>query len=197
MTIIGLTGGIGSGKSAASRFFAANGFDIIDADQMTRRLHHDPGVCAKLAQLFGSQVLDHSSDHVCVNRHQLAAIVFASKDALDALNQVMQPALYQALMHAIESSINDIVLDAALLFEAGWNKLADRTIVVLSSVQNRIQRVTMRDNLNESQIRARMNAQISDAQRILLADYILYNTADLLSLKQQVAAVCANLQSLT
>ena len=190
MMFYGLTGGIGSGKSEVSRIFASRGFEILDADRMTRQLHHDPDICSNLAQLFGPEVLDHSSDAICVNRRKLAEIVFNSKDALTALNQLMQPALYRALQIALNHCRHHAILDAALLFEAGWDKLVHKSIVVICPLQLRIERIKRRNGISESQIHARIAAQMSDRDRIRRADYIIYNTHDLDTLERQVNAIC-------
>ncbi len=195
MAVFGLTGGIGSGKSAVSRIFAQRGFDIIDADLMTRKLHHDPAICAELAQLFGNGVLDHSSDHVCVNRAQLAKIVFGSNDALAALNRLMQPALYRSLQSALEQCSRNALLDAALLFEAGWDKLVSGCIVVVCPIETRIERIKARDGLPEPQIRSRIAAQMPDDERIRRADFIIYNTCGLADLARQVDIICTQIGS--
>ena len=186
MTVFGLTGGIGSGKSTVSRFFSARGFEIIDADLMTRKLHHDPDICASLARLFGPDVLDHSSNHTSVNRQILADIVFHSQDALTALNRLMQPALYRALQATLTNCSQNVVLDAALLFEAGWHQLVHQSIVVICPLPLRIERIKRRNGLNESQIHSRIAAQMSDADRLKLADHIIFNTHDLDALEHQV-----------
>ena len=193
MAVWGLTGGMGSGKSAVSRIFAQRGFDIIDADLMTRKLHHDPSICAELAMQFGDDVLDHSSDHVCVLRSRLAQTVFGSADALAALNRIMQPALYHALQSALEQCSGNTLLDAALLFEAGWDKLVSGCIVVVCPIEIRIERILARDGLPEAQIRSRIAAQMDDADRIRRAKFIIYNTVGFSGLAQQVDNICAQI----
>ena len=189
MTILGLTGGIGSGKSTVSRLLASHGFEIIDADLLTRRVHRDPAVCAELAQCFGADVIDTTGNTVCVNRPKLAAIVFNSADALSKLNNIMQPALYRALQQKIECCKGNAVLDAALLFEAGWDKLVSQTIVVLCPIETRIQRIVERDHLPIEQIRARIAAQMDDSERIKRADYLIYNVGNIEMAENQVQHV--------
>ena len=191
MTVLGLTGGIGSGKSTVSRLFASHGFDIVDADVITRSLHHDPAICIELAHLFGPAVLDHSADDVCVNRRNLAQIVFNSAEALSALNRLMQPALCRKLQETLKLCSNHAVVDAALLLEAGWDAFVEKTIVVLCPIEIRIDRVKKRDDLPESQIHSRIAAQMSDSDRLKRADLIIYNTHNPDTLARQVNHICA------
>lgn len=185
--ILGLTGGIGSGKSTASMFFARHGFQIIDADILTRNAHRRPDICKALAQCFGQDILQYQNNIPTLNRAILGARAFESLEKTNALNQIMAPALDRLLDEALKKFHGqNCIIDAALLFESRWDRFASKSIAVLSPERERIARVQARSRLPVSQIRARMQSQTNDADRRRHADFILYNTGTTSQLEQQV-----------
>ena len=185
--VIGLTGGMGCGKSLVSRMLAERGMIIVDADQITRMVHQDPTICHQLVTAFGAEVVDDPDcDHPVVNRKTLGQMAFSSAYHLKKLNEIMQPALLTAVKQIIGAESGQIVLDAALLFESGWNQLVDKTVVVLSPMDLRVRRIHERDGLSPEQIYARMDAQMRDTDRVLKADYLLYNVGTIEMLRKQV-----------
>ncbi|MBQ9396091.1 MAG: dephospho-CoA kinase [Proteobacteria bacterium] len=186
-SVTGLTGGMGSGKSTVSAMLPALGYAIVDADQLTRTVHRQPEVHEKLRAAFGPDVIDGAS----INRAILAKYAFASDTARHQLNQIMQPALRQAALQAIRQAKGPVILDAPLLFEAGWDDMTDQNVVVLCPEYIRIQRILMRDNLKMAQILARLRAQLSDSERCIKADYMIYNCADIDDIRRQVLHIFA------
>ena len=174
--VIGLTGGIGSGKSTVSVSLAQRGFTVIDADEVTRLVHRDPDLCLKLEARFGADVIDRTDPvHPVVNRKNLGQMVFSSDENRSWLNQCMLPMMYNRVLTMIQATAGRVVLDAALLFEAGWDALVDNTIVVVCPMNIRVERIQKRDGLPVSQIYQRISSQMTDRERIQKSDYIIYN----------------------
>lgn len=185
----GLTGGIGSGKSTVSQIFAQLGAEIIDADKLTRIVHCDKTIIEQLVAAFGPSIIDNTSELPKISRPHLAQQAFAQSSGVQQLNAIMLPALRHAAETRLHAANKPVVLDAALLFEAGWNTLVDTTIAVLCPISMRFTRVAARDNLPKSQIEARMAAQMSDAQRAIRADIIIYNTGSMAQLQRQAEII--------
>lgn len=183
---LGLTGGIGSGKSTVSAMLSEAGFEVVDADFITREVHQQPDVIASLVAEFGRGILDTTCESPRIVRSALAKCAFSSSASVAALNRIMHPALHRAAEYRLCHAQKPVVLDAALLFEAGWDKLVDVTMVVLCSREVRMERVIERDGLSRSQIESRMASQMSDAERCRLADIIIYNTGSLEQLCHQM-----------
>lgn len=189
MKIYGLTGGIGCGKSTISRILQTLGFQIIDADALTHELHKNPDICRTLADIFGPEILMSSPTGLCINRKKLGKLVFNTPDARTKLDEIMRPALKSMVIEHLSHRTTPTILDAALLFEAGWHDLTDLNIVVLCPEYTRIKRIQARDNLSEQAAKARIRAQMSDSERIALADYLIYNTGDIQALHRQISHI--------
>lgn len=183
--VIGLTGGMGSGKSLVSSILAARGFHIIDADVLTRSVHQNPLICQKLAETFGSSVIQ-TDPEIRVHRRELARIAFKSRENTAKLNEIMMPALCSELNKQLHNLSGRIIVDAPLLFEAGWDRFVDTTVTVICPLSLRIQRIQKRDGLPVDQILARIHAQTSEELRIRKTGYILYNVGTLDFLRTQV-----------
>lgn len=186
MKIYGLTGGIGCGKSTVSRILQNYGFQIIDADCLTRDVQHTPEICRALADAFGRDILTMSPTGPAVNRKLLGNRVFASDSERAKLDQIMRPALKREAQIRLKACTAPAILDAALLFEAGWDDLTDENIVVLCPEEIRLTRIMSRDSLTKSAALARIRAQLSDAERIAHADKLIYNTGDISSIYRQI-----------
>lgn len=185
--VFGLTGGMGSGKSVVSGMLAKHGLKIVDADQITRMVHQDPDVHSQLVEAFGQEIIcDRETPHSSINRAVLGKIAFSSPENLNQLNAIMQPALASRVESVLCKESGLVVLDAPLLFEANWDRFAEQTITVVCPMELRIQRIHARDGLPQEQIQARIQAQMSDAQRIYRSDYLIYNVGTLTQLQRQV-----------
>ncbi len=193
--IVGLTGGIGSGKSTVARFFEARGAAIIDADRLAREavLPGTPGFAAVVAR-FGPGVVGPGGD---LDRAALGRIVFGDEEARRALNAIVHPEVARlaaermAALSAAGQAL--IVYDVPLLFENGLERWLPETIVV--SVPEEIQRarVGARDGLRPEEIEARLRAQLPLAQKAARATYVIDNSGSLANTEASVDALWKNL----
>lgn len=191
MKLIGLTGGIASGKSAVTSMLRDHGYHVLDLDQIARAVVQ-PGTLglAKLVDEFGagSLKLDGSLD-----RKKLANLVFNDKKELARLDNLMGPLLWGEVERRRENLkrvAGDVAfLDAALLIEKDMHKDIDAIILVTAPVEERVRRAMARDKTTEKQIRSRMATQMSDDEKLTYADYIIDNTGTLEHLRHQVVAV--------
>lgn len=192
MKIIGLTGGIATGKSQVSSILSELGAMVIDADIVAREVVQK-GLPAwqQLKDTFGEEYFLSNGE---LNRRKLGQLVFSHPSELDKLNSITHP----AIKAKIEERINDLkvqgyngilVVDAALLLEAGWETMVDQVWVVDAPIEKRIERLMNRDNLTRDQALSRINSQMSQQERIAKADKIIYNNSNIDSLKEQVLRI--------
>src|SRR5579872_5207531 len=190
MLRVGLTGGIGSGKSEVARIFAQLGATIIDADQLARAVVEPgtPGFTA-IAERW-PQVIRNGA----IDRAALAAVVFADAGEREALNAIVHPRV-RALAAEIETEAKDgiAVHVVPLLFEGDYWKECDATIAVVAPLEARIARVAARDQLAREEIERRIAAQIDPSEARSRATYAIENDADLATLASRTAAVWASL----
>lgn len=184
---IGLTGGIGSGKTTVARMFAALGVPVIDADEIAHRLTQ-PGQPAtdKILGTFGPEVADDNG----IDRQVLAQRVFADPAARRALESILHPLILAAMeQEARNATAPYCLLVLPLLIEAGLRDRVDRVLVVEADENIRIQRVQARDRRDPEQIRNILHNQASPAQRDAVADDQITNNGDLHALRLQVATL--------
>jgi len=190
---VGLTGGIGSGKSEVSARLAARGALIIDADKIAREVvaPGTPGLAAVVAE-FGEEVLlpDGSMD-----REKVGSIVFADAERRAALNAIVHPLVGQRMEELVAAAPRDaiVVYDVPLLVENGLAEMYDVVVVVDVPVQTQIERLTTRRGMSESDARARIAAQASREQRLAVADHVIDNSGTLQELEERVEALWAEL----
>ena len=171
MMKVGITGGIGSGKSTVCRLFAARGVAVYDSDAAAKRLMAGPLRGAVEAR-FGAQAY---RDGV-LDRRYLAGIVFRDREALQALDAIVHPAVMRDFEAWAEAQQGDyVVLESAILFEAGLEKSVDRTVAVLAPEALRIQRTCRRDGTDAESVRRRIAAQMSDDELHARADHTIVN----------------------
>lgn len=169
--VIGLTGGIASGKSVVSAYLGKKPFvTVIDADLISREVFSDPSTAQKIAVAFPECVSDGVPDR------KLLRSVFSDENKTKTLNGIMHPAIIETCEKRIEeASSRIVVLVVPLLFETGMDKLCDLTIAVVCDRKVRIKRLTERDNIDEAMADNMINRQMSDPERIEKADYVLTN----------------------
>jgi len=179
MLRVGLTGGIGSGKSEAARLFAKLGAAVIDADEIARRLV-EPGSAAfdEIVRVFGGDCLDENGR---LNRSALAEIVFNDAARRRQLDAILHPRVRECIEQDIQACGRHpyVIIVVPLLLEAAQTDLVDRILVLLAPERIRQQRVIDRDARTPDQIRAIMQSQAPDAVREQAADDIIRNTGDL------------------
>ncbi len=173
MKIIGLTGGIGSGKSTVAKMFKQLGVSIYIADDEAKNMMNGDTVLKnQIIDLFGDQSYMNGK----LNRPYIADIVFNDKSKLTALNTIVHPAVAQHFMLWKSKQSGDYVIkEAAILFENGGHKQCDYTILVCAPLEIRIQRVLDRDNSTREQVLSRTNNQWDDSEKIPLADFVINN----------------------
>ena len=187
MLKIGLTGGIGSGKSTVADIFSSLGITIIDADLIAHQLTQ-PGNESfnEIKQLLGEDFIDSNGE---LNRKKIAQTVFSNPSQKTDLENILHPKIRQRMLQEIEQARHDhyIILAIPLLLESNFTDLVDRIIVVDADDDIRIHRIQQRDNRTEEQIKEIMSSQIDRDQRLQQADDILYNNGELGALHDAVS----------
>lgn len=184
MFTVGLTGGIGSGKSTVAGIFGVLGIPVFVSDSEGRRLmEQETGVQADVIAAFPSVRTPEGID-----RKALASIVFGDPTALERLNSIIHPAVRESFRQWRErQQAPYVVNEAAILVETGGHKAMDHLVVVTAPEADRIARVMARDGVTEQQVRARLNNQITDAERNAAAHSTLVNDGRSLLIPQVVA----------
>lgn len=188
MRIIGLTGGIASGKSTVSAMLAELGAYIVDADRLARRVV-EPGEPAwqEIVDWLGQGVL---LDDGVLDRGKIGAVVFADAAARKRLEAITHPRIRAEMCSqvavAAEQGFSVAVLDVPLLFEAGWDKMVDETWVVAVDAATQLERLTRRDGMIRGDAEARIAAQMALADKVRLADVVIDNSKDVESTRRQV-----------
>lgn len=197
--LLGLTGGIASGKSTVSRTFKAAGFPVVDADVIARQIV-EPGqpVLARIAQAFGPEVLREDGS---LDRAKLAEIVFSQPGRMAALNQINRPylreAISQALAQAKAGGAAIVVGDIPLLYEADYADDFDGVAVVSVDPNIQLSRLMARDGLSEADAEARIQSQMPLAQKAALADFVIDNNGTQEATIAQANALIHRLQRLS
>lgn len=186
MMKVGITGGIGSGKSTVCRLFALRGVAVYDSDAQAKRLMtHDAALRARIAAQFGAE--SYAGD--ALNRAFLAERVFSDPAALADLNALVHPAVRSDFAAWAERQRGDyVILESAILFEAGLEETVDLTVAVLAPVELRIERASRRDGCDPERIRRRIAAQSDDDTLRARADYTIENILEA-DLEPAVAAL--------
>ncbi len=186
--IIGILGGIGSGKSSAAAEFARLGCGVVDADRMVHELLEDETIILEIRQLFGDDILGSNGK---IDKSRLSEKVFENAENVAGINNIIHgPVLARSeeLIGKLNSSENvkAIVLDMPLLAEVGWHKLCDKLVFVDCKPEIRAQRIEEKGGFSKNQLKKRENFQISLDSKAKIADYIIDNNSDLSALADQV-----------
>lgn len=185
MIKVGITGGIGSGKSTVCKVFRVLGVPVFEADSMAKQLMNSDSILrGKLIDLFGSSVYQHDQT---IDRKYLAGIVFNNPSLLAQLNEIVHPAVRQAFDDwCLAQQAPYVIHEAAILFESGFYKMMDKTIMVVTDEKERIDRVVKRDQVTAELVIQRMKNQWRDEEKIKLADFVIGNNDQELIIPQIV-----------
>ncbi|WP_069811875.1 dephospho-CoA kinase [Streptomyces sp. TP-A0874] len=197
MLKVGLTGGIGAGKSEVSRLLAARGAVVIDADRIAREVVEPgtPGLAAVVGE-FGPEVLAPDG---CLDRPGLASIVFASAERLQALNAIVHPLVRDRSAELEAAAAEDaiVVHDVPLLAENGLASLYDLVVVVDAAPETQMDRLVRLRGMTEDEARSRMAAQATREERLAVADLVISNDGPLEDLEPQVGRLWRELTTRT
>ena len=182
MKIIGITGGIGSGKSTVAKVFVSMGYPVYNSDLMAKQLiNSDSVLIGDIKSHFGQEIYSGNK----LDRKKMAGIVFNDPEKLKILNSLVHPAVGRDFESWKKEQSTSIVLkEAAIIFETGIHKSLDATLLVTTPESIRIKRVMKRDNTTKEQVIERMNNQWSDDKKAELADYIIDNSGDKMVIPQ-------------
>jgi dephospho-CoA kinase len=171
---LGITGGIGSGKTTVCNVFTVLGIPVFLTDIEARLLMDtDPEIKEKLNSLLGKNMYLSGN----LDRKALADIVFTNKCILEKVNNLVHPKVFSSFnkWKTLQDS-SYVIMESAILFESGASELVDKIASVIAPIEERIERVSQRNRLTVSQIKERIDNQITDETRIVLSDYIIHNS---------------------
>ena len=200
MLVVGLTGGIGSGKSAVARMFKEEGAEIIDFDYLARLIvEPDKPAWRDIVDYFGLGIL--SPDRT-LNRSALAEIVFSDDKSRKALEGFIHPRIFErrdALLKVIgeKDPYSIVIIDFPLLFELGLRKELDKVILVYVPRDVQVERATKRDGLSLEEVEKRLHAQVPIAEKRSLSDFVIDNSGSLKHTRDQVRKVMRELRELS
>ena len=173
MLKIGLTGGIGSGKTMVSKIFAEKGYKIFNSDEIAKIIiKNDYSVKNSIINFFGTN--SYIGDDL--NSRYISEIIYSDKVKLNYLNSLVHPMVFHQFEKFLKSNLNSkILVESAILFESNFYKMLDDNILLISPKAERISRIIKRDNINRGEIEKIMSVQWSDKKKISLATYVIEN----------------------
>lgn len=174
MITVGITGGIGSGKSVVSELFRLQGIPVFDADSEAKRLNDtSPVIRKELTTLFGKDLYAGGS----LNRKQLATLIFADRQKVEAVNAIVHPVLAQHFIGWCSRHQDHpvVMIEAALLFEAGFVRYLNKVITVFAPESIRLARVVQRDYTTREAVEERMKYQMPEEEKVERSDYVIRN----------------------
>ena len=190
--IIGLTGGIGTGKTMVAEYFKSLGIPVYIADEEARQLMTSDNIINALSNEFGKEIFKNG----ILNREKLAQLVFNNPKKLQKLNSIVHPEVKKHFDNWVEKHKNYpfVVKEAAILFESGSHKYCDTIITVTAPLETRLQRVMKRDKTDRESVLKRIENQWTDEQRIVKSNYVIHNL-DVESTKKQVDEILKKLKN--
>jgi dephospho-CoA kinase len=171
---LGITGGIGSGKTSVCRVFGVLGIPVFSADRVARIImESDERIIRGINSIAGSNLYVNGK----LDRMALAAIIFKNKLLLEKVDALVHPAVFDSFVKWVPLQTGKyVIMEAAILFESGASKLVDRIAAIAAPVEERIERIIERSRLTREQITERIDNQMDDAERIRLSDYVINNS---------------------
>ena len=199
MNVIGLTGGIGSGKSTVSQFLVELGAIIVDADKVGHEaLKPGSEVWQQVVNEFGESIVVSSG---AIDRAKLGELVFSNSEARARLNRIMHPPMYNTVKAKLEEyrrkGVKVVVLEAPLLLESGWTSLVNEVWVTVAPEATVLKRLRERSGLSEQEARARIHSQLPTEELMRHADVVIDTDGSLDELKEKVLGLWVRLQAQT
>jgi dephospho-CoA kinase len=196
MLKVGLTGGIGSGKSTARRYFESLGAFVLDADEEVKSLiTSNETVQYELISEFGTDIIDVTGQ---VNKKKLARIAFQDEDHQQRLNSVVHPYIFNLIDKEFNRVFNDkkhgvFIVDAALIYETGFDAHLDYVIVVTAHLKNRMERALGRETLSREGILKRVGFQWPEEEKVNMADFVVHNDGTEAELQKKIESLIKKL----
>ena len=210
MIVLGITGGIGSGKTTASEYLEGKGFPRIDVDEIGRELTADgQPVLEIIRDRFGCvNEGGNSGNGLVLDRRALAGVIFNDDDKLAEFNEIIHTRMIRQMdrdiadyreieaksLNSCTEEFRAVLLDAPLLFEANIEDRCDKIILITADMETRIRRVAARDGANEKDIRARIASQMSDEEKAKLSDFVVDNSGKPCEMFRQLDEIAASLK---
>jgi len=171
---LGVTGGIGSGKTSVCRVFDALGVPVFSADREAREImENDIAIISGINSIAGKDLYTNGS----LNRMELAAIIFNDNILLKKVNSLVHPVVFDHFGRwVLEQTAPYVIMEAAILFESGASKIVDKVATVVAPVEQKVERIIRRNELSRGQVLERMRNQMDDEARIKLSDYVIHNS---------------------
>lgn len=190
--IIGITGSIACGKSTVSNYLKSKGYIVIDADKIGHEALDDDYVKEKLILAFGNEIFEDNK----INRQKLGELVFGNSSSLNVLNSIIHPEIRKKILEKIDKN-NDkelIFIDVALLFEAKFDDLVDKIIVVYVDKNTQLTRLMKRNSISKKEALSRIVSQMNPIEKAKLGDYTVNNNLDVINTYEQVDKVLSELK---
>lgn len=196
ITILGLTGGIATGKSTVAKMFIEKGIPVIDTDLISRNiLNKGTEAYYEIVKSFSSEILLTDLE---INRKKLARKIFSNPQKREILNNIVHPKVKEIVDSEIakheELATNIIVIDVPLLFETNYQDVVDKTIVVYTTLAQQMSRLISRDNITKEYAQMKINAQMSLSDKVDLADYVINNSFSILDTKRDFNKILKDLE---
>lgn len=191
--VLGITGGIATGKSSVVQHFIDLGFPVVDADIIARHLlDQNEQAYNEVVKVFGSEILQENGE---INRQALGALVFNHPDKLKQLDELMAPFLQKSILAAIKQASqnqNLVIVDVPLMYEKGYDEWMDQVAVVYCTPNQQLKRLMQRNQLTEKEAKQRIDSQLPIEMKKLLAEVVFDNSNDLTQTIQQVDTWLSN-----
>jgi dephospho-CoA kinase len=194
--IVGITGGIGSGKTFVCNRLAKKGFKVFYADSIAKNLYSkNKTLLQTLVKEFGKDILNYQGK---INLSKFREVIFANKKNYGKINKIVHPLVIDYILKESKKSIYDIVLvESALVFESGLDKDLDYVIMIYANKKTRVERIMMRDGAKKSEVESIMKYQIDDKKKLEMSDFVLVNNKTEEQLDDQIDFLARLLKSLT
>ena len=191
--VLGITGGIATGKSSVVQHFIDLGFPVVDADIIARHLlDQNEQAYNEVVKVFGSEILQENGE---INRQALGALVFNHPDKLKQLDELMAPFLQESILAAIKQASQNqklVIVDVPLMYEKGYDEWMDQVAVIYCTPNQQLKRLMQRNQLTEKEAKQRIDSQLPIEMKKLLAEVVFDNSNDLTQTIQQVDTWLSN-----